>query len=262
MRAISGAAGPAPHVGRAPGIQRAVKNLTVWPRVRACLFNLLRYRESGNENADMQGMSIGSVTNLGSYLQSILGTALQGTGLTSNTTGNSPSSISSLLQTQPDNGQLSPFAQLMSTLQQLQQSNPTEYKQVTQQIATNLQNAAKTATADGNTSAASQLTQLATDFTNASQSGQLPNIQDLAQAVGGGGHHHHHHHGHAAASSSSTDSSSSSTSTSSTSTASTGSTSPLDQLLAAFQANSSQNDALNPMSIIMNTLSSSGINLG
>jgi hypothetical protein len=95
---------------------------------------------------------------------------------------------------QSDSGQLSPFAQLLSTLQQLQQSNPTEYKQVTQQIATNLQNAAQTATSDGNTSAANQLTQLATDFTTASQSGQLPNISDLAQAIGGGGHHHHHGH--------------------------------------------------------------------
>jgi hypothetical protein len=209
-------------------------------------------------------MSIGSVTNLGSYLQSILGTALQGTGLTTNTTGNNPNSVnSSSLQTQTDNGQLSPFAQLMSTLQQLQQSNPTEYQQVTQQIATNLQSAAKTATADGNTTAAAQLTQLATDFTSASQSGQLPNIQDLAQAVGGGGHHHHHH-SHGASASSSSDSSSSSSSTSTSSTSSTGSssgTSPIDQLLAAFQANATQNEALNPMSIILNTLSSSGISL-
>jgi len=148
----------------------------------------------------------------------------------------------------------------MSTLQQLQESNPTQYQQVTQQIATNLQSAAQTATSEGNTSAASQLTQLATDFTNASQSSQLPNIQDLAQAVGGGGHHHHHHfHGPSASSSSDSSSSTSSTGTSTSSTGSSSSTSPLDQLLAAFQANTSQNDALNPMAIIMNTLSSAGI---
>ena len=72
----------------------------------------------------------------------------------------------------------------MSTLQQLQQSDPTKYQQVTQQIATNLQSAAQTAQAEGNTTAANQLNQLATDFTNASQSGQLPNVQDLAQAIG------------------------------------------------------------------------------
>ncbi len=82
----------------------------------------------------------------------------------------------------------------MNTLQQLQQSNPTNYQQVTQQIATNLQAAAQTAQSEGNTTAANQLNQLATDFTNASTSGQLPNIQDLAQAMGGHHHHHHHHH--------------------------------------------------------------------
>lgn len=207
-------------------------------------------------------MSTGSINNLAStYLQSIIGTALQATGLSAKTTSNSVSA--SALQTQPDNGQLSPFAQLMSTLQQLQQSNPTQYTQVTSQIATNLQSAAQTATADGNTSAASQLTQLATDFTNASTSGQLPNIQDLAQAVGGGGHHHHHHFhaesGSSSDSSSGASSTSSTGSTSSTSSTSSSSTSPLDQLLAAFQANSSQNNSFNPMSIIMNTLSTAGI---
>jgi G3E family GTPase len=124
----------------------------------------------------------------------------------------------------------------MNTLQQLQQSDPTKYQQVTQQIATNLEAAAQTAQSSGNTTAANQLNQLATDFTNASTSGQLPNIQDMAQAMGG--HHHHHHH------SSGTSSSSSSSSTA-------------DQLLAAFQTSASQNDSLDATSIILNTLSSS-----
>jgi hypothetical protein len=85
---------------------------------------------------------------------------------------------------------------MMGMLQQLQQSDPTKYQQVTQQIAANLQNAAQTAETDGNSTAAAQLSKLASDFNSASQSGQLPNIQDLAQAIGGG--HHHHHHAHAA----------------------------------------------------------------
>jgi hypothetical protein len=101
--------------------------------------------------------------------------------------------VNALSTSQADSSQLSPFAQLMSTLQQLQQSNTAEYQQVTQQIATNLQAAAQTATADGNTTAATQLNQLSTDFTNASTSGQLPNAQSLAQALGGGHHHHHFH---------------------------------------------------------------------
>jgi c-di-AMP phosphodiesterase-like protein len=175
-------------------------------------------------------------------LQSVVSTALQSLGLTSNTTA--------ATATQPDNSQLSPFAQLMSTLKQLQQSNPTQYAQVTQQISTNLQQAAQTATSNGNTAAASQLNQLATDFSNASQSGQLPNVQALAQALGGGGHHHHHA---SEASSSNSDP---------TANSSTSASQSISQLLAAFQSNASQSastTSTDPMAIIMNTLSSAGI---
>lgn len=166
-------------------------------------------------------MSIGPINNLsGSYLQSVLATALQGTGLTNKTSGNSLNGIdTSSPGLSSDKSQLSPFTQLMSTLQQLQQSDPAKYQQVTQQIATNLQSAAQTAQQNGNPNAASQLNQLATDFTNASKSGQLPNVQDLAQAIGG---HHHHHHAHSA----STDS----------------------------DSDASQTDPLNPMTIIQNAL--------
>lgn len=187
----------------------------------------------------MTGMSTGSINNLSSrYLQSILGTALQNAAVTA---GQTNSINASLLALQPDNGRLSPFVQVMSTLQQLQQSDPSQYQQVTQQIAANLQSAAQTAQSQGNTAAANQLNQLASDFTSASQNGQLPNVQDLAKALSG--HHHHggHHHSHAVSSESSSDSSSS-------------------QLLSAFQANTSQSEALNPLSIIENTLASAGIN--
>jgi hypothetical protein len=199
--------------------------------------------ENGSRNADKRSMSpIGSLNSLSSsYLQSIL-QSNSSTGSSSGSTGASP------VTAQSENTQLSPFAQVMSTLQQLQQSNPAEYTQVAQQIATNLNTAAQTATANGNPTQAAQLSQLETDFTSASGSGQLPNVQDLAQAIGGG--HHHHHHAHAA--SADNDSSSSSSS-------STDSSNQLSQMLAAFQANSTQNEALNPMSIIMNTLSSAGI---
>jgi hypothetical protein len=223
--------------------------------VLARRFNILRYVENGDKPADMRGMSPTSLSGIGSYLESIMGTVLNKVA----GGGSQSSSVhASTLQTQPDSSQLSPFAQLLSTLQQLQQSNPTEYQQVTQQIASNLQSAAQAATQDGNTSAASQLNQLSTDFTNASTSGQLPSIQDLAQAVGGGGGHHHHHHMHAAASDS--DSSSTSSTSSDSSSSSTSSSNPLSSLLAAFQSNSgSQSDQFNPMSIIMNTLSTAGI---
>jgi hypothetical protein len=200
---------------------------------------------------------MGSINSLSSsYLQSMLGTALQGIGLTNNTTANSLNSIGTSSVALPaDNQQLSPFAQMMSMLQQLEQSDPTKYQQVTQQIATNLQNAAQTAQTDGNSTAAAQLGKLASDFNSASQSGQLPNIQDLAQAIGGG--HHHHHHAHAASGDADGDSggnngsSGTSTSSSASQTAS--------QFLSLFQSNSTQNDALNPAAIIMNTLSTAGI---
>lgn len=190
-------------------------------------------------------MSTSSINNLSSsYLQQILASALQNASSTTNNTGGSLSGVNALTTTQTDNGQLSPFAQLMNTLQQLQQSNPAEYQKVTEQIATNLKSAAQTDQADGNTAGATALNQLAADFMNASTSGQMPNVQDLAQALGG--HHHHHHHFSASAD---TDTNSSTTNSSSTS-----------QLLSAFQANGAQN-SLNPMNIIFDTLSSAGINL-
>jgi hypothetical protein len=72
-----------------------------------------------------------------------------------------------------DTNQTSPFAQVLSSLQQ---SNPGSFKTVTQQIAGYLQTGAQSATSNGNTALASQLTQLSTDFTNVSTSGQLPNF--------------------------------------------------------------------------------------
>jgi hypothetical protein len=194
---------------------------------------------------------VGSINTLSnSYLQSIL-SDLQQTGSTTNSpaNGNSTNGVTSAGGPSSDNSQLSPLAQLLSTLQQLQQSNPTEYQQVTGQIATNLQTAAQTATTDGNTAAANQLNQLATDFSNASQSGQLPNIQDLAQAIGGGHHHGHHHHSSAASSDSDTDAATTTTAAQTQS-----------QLVSSLFGNvTSQTSSLNPLSIIQNTLSSAGI---
>ena len=187
------------------------------------------------------------INNLSSsFLQSVVSTALQGTGVTTKASAKSIGGIGAA----SDNGQLSPFAQLMSTLQQLQQSDPAKYQQITQQIATNLQSAAQTDLANGNPAAANQLNQLATDFTNASKSGQLPSVQDLAQAIGG--HHHHHHHSASA-------DPAANAANSSSGTASGTSSQSLSQLLSSFQANGTSTDPLNPMSIILNTLSDAGI---
>lgn len=189
-------------------------------------------------------MSISPLNPLStSYLQTILGTAMNVAGL-------SPSQSNNVSSSTPhfDTGNLSPFSELLSTLQQLQQSNPSQYQQVMQQIATNLQTAAQTMTSQGNTAAANELTQLSKDFSQASQNNQLPNVQDLAQAIGG--HHHHHHHFHASSNSSNNGSSDSSNNSSN---------STLNQLLSLFQSSAAQSNALDPASIIENTLASAGI---
>ena len=212
---------------------------------------------NGSERADKHSMS--PIGNLPSYLQSVFTGALQSVGLAPTKTANNSGSesVSSLAQ-QPDSGQLSPFAQLASTLQQLQQSDPAKYQQVTQQIATNLQNAAQTAQADRNTTAANQLNQLSADFTAASKTGQLPNFQDLAMAASG---HHPGHHHHAAASSDA-DASTSSTSAASGTNSSAGSTNQnLSQFLSSLQTNGTQTSSLDPTSIILSTLSNAGISV-
>jgi hypothetical protein len=183
---------------------------------------------------------MGSISLSSPLLQSVLSTAIKSIGLIGGTTPASTSSISaSSAAGQPDSSQLSPFAQLMNTLQQLQQSDPSKFAKVTQQIATNLQGAAQTATAGGNTAAASQLNQLATDFSSASTSGQLPNVADLAKAIGG-----HHHHA----------------STASPAAASSNSPSQaLSALFSTLESSSSQSASTDPMSIITSTLSNAGV---
>ena len=96
---------------------------------------------------------MGSVSYLsGGTLQSVMGSAPHVLA----TNGRSKSSASA----QPDSTQLSPIARLMNTLSQLQQSNPSKYREVTQQIATNLQKAATTAQSEGDATEADQLSQL------------------------------------------------------------------------------------------------------
>jgi hypothetical protein len=173
----------------------------------------------------MSGMTTGAVgTSESSYLYQAISNALSSEGVSANTSsaGSSTSTASP-----SDTSSLSPFAQLAGAFQQLQQSDPTAYKQLTQQIATNLQSESQTAQSQGNSSVSGQLSELANDFTTASQTGQLPNLQDLAQTVGGGstasGTHGHRHHHHRASDASSSDSSSASdSSTSSSSNTSTG----------------------------------------
>ena len=121
-----------------------------------------------------------------------------------------------------------------------------------EEISTNLKNAAATATSDGSTAEATQLTTLASDFSAASSTGDLPNIQDLANALGGT-------NGAPPPPPPSTGTNTDSTTSSANSTDSL-SSSLTAKILAAFQiGNSSQSGALDPMSVIVQTLSTAGV---
>jgi len=88
---------------------------------------------------------------------------------------------------QPDGTELSPLAQLVGTLEVLNDSDPARYAQVTSQIAKNLLSAARIAGSRGDSGAASELDQLATDFSAASGSGQLHTLlKNLSQTAGAG----------------------------------------------------------------------------
>ena len=123
-----------------------------------------------------------NLASLGSFLNGNIG-SIYGNGLLGPAASNSGTSATAA-RPSSDNSQLSPLAQILSTLQQVQQSDPAEYQQLTQLIATNLRQAAQQS---GNAGSTNQLSQLANDFTNAANTGALPNISDLAAAIGGAG---------------------------------------------------------------------------
>jgi hypothetical protein len=131
-------------------------------------------------------MNVNSITSLlPSYLLTPNSTA------TSTGNANSASSV----QQPADVLGLSPAAQFLNQLQQLQTQDPQKFQQVISQITAQLQQAATTASNNGNTAQATQLTQLAKSFQNVAGGGQLPTAQQLQQA-GLSGHHHHHGGGH------------------------------------------------------------------
>jgi hypothetical protein len=98
--------------------------------------------------------------------------------------------------------------QLFSEMQQLSQSNPTEFKAVASQLAKSFQSAASQATGQD----AQVLSSVANRFSQAAQTGSLqppqPTTAPAAQAAsaqGGNGAHHHHHHHHGGGQSSAVD---------------------------------------------------------
>jgi hypothetical protein len=114
---------------------------------------------------------------------------LQGTTSSSAVSSSSASQASSISE-RAGTAAISPLAQFMSRLQQLQQQNPDLFKQVAANLATRLQKAAQNAQSSGDTTRAAQLNQLATVLRSSAQSGQLPSLQDLQQAGFGEAQHH------------------------------------------------------------------------
>jgi hypothetical protein len=88
-----------------------------------------------------------------------------------------------------DPSQLSPMASLLNQLQQLQQTDPTKFKAVMSSIADTLKADAQNATGPQ----AQRLTDLANKFSDAAQTGKMPDLQPPGQQQGASGHHHHHH---------------------------------------------------------------------
>jgi hypothetical protein len=87
-----------------------------------------------------------------------------------------------------DSAQLSPMATLLNQLQQLQQTDPTKFKSVMSSIADTLKADAQNATGPK----AQHLNDLANKFSQAAQTGQMPDFQPPGQQQGASGHHHHH----------------------------------------------------------------------
>lgn len=87
----------------------------------------------------------------------------------------------------------SPFARMVSSLQQLQQADPARYQRVTQQIAVKLRGVAQNAQSQSNVATSYQLYELANDFSACSQKCYLPSVHHLmiaSRPSHGAGHAH------------------------------------------------------------------------
>jgi hypothetical protein len=119
---------------------------------------------------------VSSISDLArQHMLSILGYSSTGQTSTSNLSIGSSTGSTSTAQ--------SPFAQMLAELQQMEQANPGQYAQVSQQLSANLAAASSTVQARGNTKLATALSTLSKDFSTAAQSGQLPNVTDLMNTM-------------------------------------------------------------------------------
>ena len=94
------------------------------------------------------------------------------------------SETSSLSGLQQDDSQVSDFAKLMEQLESLRTSDPDKYKDVTAKVATQLEDAAKSAASNGDTQAASALNDLASKFKTASETGEQVDLRPSGGSSG------------------------------------------------------------------------------
>ena len=113
-------------------------------------------------------MSVSSVSDLSrQHLLSIL----SGNPITKQSAQLATSTLSSATAASSSSSPASsPFAQMLTELQQLEQANPGQYAKLAHQISTNLSSAASKAQGQGNASLANQLTALSNDFATSSAS--------------------------------------------------------------------------------------------
>jgi hypothetical protein len=144
------------------------------------LTKILYSRRAVNDIGFMTLAALGGLSNY--KLSSPIGNTIQSTRPAGNSSG---ASGGASLDLQPsDTSQLSPLGQILSTLQQAQQSGGSLYQQLTQEVAAGLQ---QTAQGIGDSKAANLLNQIAGDFTQASKTGAVPDISNLANAVSADG---------------------------------------------------------------------------
>jgi hypothetical protein len=130
-------------------------------------------------------------------LAPILGAASQVLGLfgsqstSSAANAASSSTDTSTLLDSSGNVDLSQAAQFLSKLQDLSQSNPSQFKKLTAEISSQLQADAQSATT---ASSQSFLNGLASQFSTASQTGSASSLQPSTASPQTGSHHGHGHH--------------------------------------------------------------------
>jgi hypothetical protein len=135
-------------------------------------------------------------SSLSMSLSPILGAASQvlslfGSGSTTSSSSSTPATSTDPLSILDSSGNvnLSQAAQVFSKLQDLSQSNPAQFKQLTAQISSQLQTDAQQASGTTQTF----LSNLASQFNTASQTGSTSALQPQTAETGG---HHGHGHGH------------------------------------------------------------------